>query len=371
MTKKRSPGEGGIWFNKTLGRWVASPTAAQIANGCPPSKTWSSANKTAAIVKRSHWEPPPPPAKVCEMTVAEWVEQWIEVYLPRDQNRGSTNSRDITLLRVHVVPSVLGKSRMDAVTGEMVEDWLDGLVNTVTREPLADSSRNKIFTILHKVLRTAAKRGHILADPMADLRAPRPNQPRKKILSEQQIRTILDDMETTTRQGYAPIVRFLAMTGCRCGEAAALTWDSVDFDRLTIRIDSTLSRAGEAGPTKTRAGSRTLPLTPGVGKVLRSRWEARQGPYVFSREDGSPQPPDRVLQAFQKSAQKAGISTESCDVHALRHASIRRMLEITKDPRLVADHHGDRDLRTVLEVYHSISNERAYDGAAAVADQFA
>jgi integrase len=61
--------------------------------------------------------------------------------------------------------------------------------------------------------------------------------------------------------------RFLAFTGCRKGEAAAVRWQDVDFARGVIRV---------AG-TKTEAAAREVPIIPAARSLLeriRARREA-------------------------------------------------------------------------------------------------
>jgi integrase len=58
---------------------------------------------------------------------------------------------------------------------------------------------------------------------------------------------ILDGSELACQADLPDLVRFLLGTGCRIGEALALTWPNVDLERHLINIDSTLIRVKGQG----------------------------------------------------------------------------------------------------------------------------
>ena len=71
-----------------------------------------------------------------------------------------------------------------------------------------------------------------------------------------------------------PIVRFLAETGCRKGEAQNLTWGCVDEVNGLVYIES---RDGWA--PKTQSSERSIPLNEALLEEIRKL--PKRGPYVF------------------------------------------------------------------------------------------
>ena len=71
------------------------------------------------------------------------------------------------------------------------------------------------------------------------------------------------------------LVRFLLGTGCRIGEALALTWPNVDLERHVVQVDATLIRVKGQGlmikRPKTKAGSRVLRIPLWLVALLRER----------------------------------------------------------------------------------------------------
>jgi integrase len=71
------------------------------------------------------------------------------------------------------------------------------------------------------------------------------------------------------------LVRFLLGTGCRIGEALALTWPNVDLERHLINIDSTLIRVKGQGllikRPKTKSSISVLRVPLWLVEILRDR----------------------------------------------------------------------------------------------------
>jgi integrase len=99
-----------------------------------------------------------------------------------------------------------------------------------------------------------------------------------KALTANEARTLLTalDADEEARKADVPdLVGFMLATGCRIGEAAAVTWDVLDLDAGTVEIRSTVVRVTGQGlvrkSTKTASGARTLLLPPWCIDRLRSR----------------------------------------------------------------------------------------------------
>ncbi len=113
-----------------------------------------------------------------------------------------------------------------------------------------------------------------------------------------------------------PLVRFLAETGCRKGEAINLTWDCVDEVGGYVEI-----RSREGWTPKTQQSERRIPLNLSLLALIRDL--PKKGPYVFAGEM-----PDRPMANFRKAWKtavgKADIRRRGEQVHippkALRKA---------------------------------------------------
>lgn len=81
------------------------------------------------------------------------------------------------------------------------------------------------------------------------------------------------------QETYRDFFLFLLLTGCRRGEAAALTWEHVDVEQAVISIPSSITKNKQW---------HTLPLSDFLVALLRRRKLLSVGSdYVFPRKDGS------------------------------------------------------------------------------------
>ncbi len=81
--------------------------------------------------------------------------------------------------------------------------------------------------------------------------------------------------ETAVEKDLPDLVEFMLSSGCRIGEALAVSWDEVDLDAASVKVAYTLIRVKGQGlirkTTKTEAGRRTLPLPASTVEMLRRR----------------------------------------------------------------------------------------------------
>jgi integrase len=78
-------------------------------------------------------------------------------------------------------------------------------------------------------------------------------------------------------------------TGMRASELRGLPWDAVDLKAGTITVRQRADESGKIGPTKSRAGRRTVFIPPSLVDLLR-RWKLESGtPLVFATGEGRPE----------------------------------------------------------------------------------
>jgi integrase len=137
-------------------------------------------------------------------------------------------------------------------------------------------------------------------------------------------------------------------TGVRIGEALALKWESVDLGNGLIRIVD----GGSDGSTKTRAGVRTIPMTPDVRKLLEDRQRRLGGRgFVF----GSPVSTLKAWDAhnlredLRDLREAAGV--QSFHFHSCRHTFAVTALAAGVDTYSVAQWLGHADPSITLRVY--------------------
>ncbi|NMM17635.1 MAG: site-specific integrase [Cellulomonas sp.] len=234
---------------------------------------------------------------------------------------------------------------------------------------LADSTIQRIFSVVRLVLDGAVRDGLIAKSPAADIKPPALPTKEARFLPSTEVGRLLAEVRGTR---YEAILTFIAATGVRKGEALALTWPDVDFAGEQIKIRATLARIqGKlvSSSPKTTRSRRTLPLTPGMAALLKtcranqlaeqdhaqSLWQ--EGGFVFTTETGTPLEPRNVLRALTSAASRAGLTGVS--VHTLRHSAATAMLEAGVHLKAVSEILGHSDIRITGDVYGHVSTEVA------------
>jgi integrase len=179
---------------------------------------------------------------------------------------------------------------------------------------------------------------------------------------------------------YGLLWSLIVMTGMRSGEAQAIRWTDIHFDRNTLTIMRTVTR-GTGGTyrigdtTKSRNGRRTIPLPSSLVDPLKahrarqrerrlaaSEWHTGDGDLVFTRPDGRPLPYGMVGKAFKLAVISTGLP--EIGMHGLRHSYATAMLIAGVHPKTVAELIGDK-VATVLRVYSHVTVEARQDASQA------
>ncbi len=164
---------------------------------------------------------------------------------------------------------------------------------------------------------------------------------------------------------FGALLRVLAATGARRGEAYGLRWSDVDVEAGTVSIRHSV--AAVAGgimvkDTKTHAARRFAldPSTLAVLAAQRRRMEARAAAcavafdpngFVFTATgDGSaPLHPDTVSGGFRRLCERAGLP--GIRLHDLRHLHATQLLAAGVPVRTVSGRLGHANASTTLNVY--------------------
>jgi integrase len=182
------------------------------------------------------------------------------------------------------------------------------------------SIRNALAPV-KAMLADAFEEGVIRSNPAAGVRiftpaddGDEPEEEQAKALTEDELRALLE----ATPDEWRLFVEFLAHTGLRIGEAAALRRCDVDFGRRRVMVRRRLYR-GRFGPPKSKYGRRDVPLSTSLAQTL---WRARgtassEAPLFASRTGGHLDASNVAARVFKPAAAEAGVPW--AHFHTLRH----------------------------------------------------
>jgi integrase len=157
------------------------------------------------------------------VTVGTMGEEWIAVH--RATVKPSTFHSDESAWRVHVLP-MWGARSVGSIRHSEVQVWLSDLagrrsVTTVLR----------VHGVIASILDGAVKDKRISSNPARDVKLPRKKKGQRAYLSHSQVERL------AVESAYPDLVRFLAYTGLRWGEATGLRVEHVDRAARRLSIE--------------------------------------------------------------------------------------------------------------------------------------
>lgn len=178
------------------------------------------------------------------------------------------------------------------------------------------------------------------------------------------------------RYRYAPSYVLLLNTGMRIGELTCLTWDDIDFNKKTIRINKTTSlvkNRGQYNTTRKAVNIVTTPKTPNsnryipinetsllVLKELKDRQNKESIPtkFVVSTPEGDMMLVRVMEQTFKRICEEHGVQSKG--LHALRHTFGSMLLEKGVDIKVISKVLGHSTVKFTYDRYiHIINNMEA------------
>lgn len=137
--------------------------------------------------------------------------------------------------------------------------------------------------------------------------------PRDRVMSDAEYKKFFDALEAgKATKAYSPFVfdmiAFIALTGCRGGEAKALIWEEVDLDNNLLRLK------------KSKTGAKSVPVGKAAMDIVRSMLPYKRSPKspVFPAGKNTDAPMVDIRKAWQFVMRTANI-TGLC-THDLRHS---------------------------------------------------
>ena len=220
-------------------------------------------------------------------TVAQAGELWINSVRAKARERGTIRSYQ-EHIDVHIKPR-LGHIRLTDLTLPKVNAFKDSL-----RASLSHAMTRKVMGSLNRLLANAQVRGlvarNVGRDMPSDRSSGRDQEPLRvgtDIPSIEEVQHILH----AAKGRWRPLLMVAAFTGLRSSELRGLRWPDLELTlpigRLHVR--QRLDAWGHAGPPKSKAGYRTIPLLSVVVNTL-LQWK-QECPQMDSGErdrDGKP-----------------------------------------------------------------------------------
>jgi integrase len=325
-------------------------------------------------------------------SVAEFLEQdWLPAV--RRELADSTWESYARNIRLHIRPRI-GGMQLNQVDGGVLNRLYSDLLEGGRRQGqqsagLKPRTVRYIHTILSGAFDDAVKWKRIVVSPAPQATPPSASAskaPEMRTWSGAHVRQFLKLCEGD--RYYYPFA-FLALTGCRRGEALGLRWADLDWERKTAAIRQTVipltkpggvGREGKIVPRTKTDRARVIEMDSATNATLRSL-KARQAEerllmgagyqdndLVFCRPDGRPYHPEAFSKTFDRRLRQAAFTElPVLRLHDLRHTWATLALAAGVDVTIVARRLGHGSPATTWATYQHVVTGMQADAAEKVA----
>ena len=343
---------------------------------------------SVAVTQGSYFEP-------SKISLADWLDVWLKDYC--GDKKYLTVKHYKAQCETHIKPA-LGAVKLSKLTTPQIQSFYNELgrtgreirqrdkktgKETVSYAPLAAKSIRNIHGILIKALNVAIDVGYLNSNPADRVALPRNEKKEINPLDDNQIAAFYKEAESDE---FCYLLRLIPFTGLREAEAMGLTWDCVDFEAGTLKINKQLVKRPNAAGGFTLAETknskiRVIKPAPMVMQQLKKRqlqqieqrlaagefWQGwqdeqqRKTALVFTTATGGNLSPQTVYNHCKKVLEKVGAG-DRC-VHDLRHTYAVLSLQNGDDVKTVQGNLGHATAAFTLDVYGHVSERMKEDSA--------
>lgn len=169
-----------------------------------------------------------------KVSLRVYASTWIAGRTLKPKTRAGYQS----LLVSRILP-VFGDVELIRINRDEVRTWVAGMVD----EGLSASRVKQARALLAEILGQAVDDGVLGRNPAAGVSTPQKKPRRQRYLTPDQVERLAEACEL--RQDTAgTLVRFLAWSGLRWGEAVALRWENVNVVRRRVQVRTSATEVG-------------------------------------------------------------------------------------------------------------------------------
>lgn len=351
MAKRNYNGEGTVFFNQKLNRWVAQFTDPFTKK----RKTLYDKDEKTLKKKLRDAIRDAENGKFVDKskeTIPGIAEKIIERKHEANITGSSAYLRSLGTLAI-IKKSDIAETPIQNITKDDLQEFF------YTLKDYSNSYIGKIFQLIKVTFEEAVKDELIVKNPMLHIVKPKSNKQDKKVeaLTLEQHQKFLTSLEN---EPYKNIFLVAINTGMRCGEILALQPEDIDFEKNVIKVSKTITRNDfdaytlKKG-TKTYAGTREVPFDNDLKSVLTDSIANKSNNEfgLIYALDGKIIRPSSLNTVFKRICKNLGFEG-SFNFHMLRHTFATRCIESGMPAHVLQKLLGHTDVSITINTYTSI-----------------
>ncbi|GAB2025853.1 site-specific integrase [Lactovum odontotermitis] len=282
-----------------------------------------------------------PEIKAREISLADFVEQWAEIYKKPHVKERTWQKYKVVFNNVR---KYFGDTPIGKITNLSYQEVFNELSTHYTQETLKN---------LHVPIKSAVKvalRDRVLTHDFTDgaiIKSTVENMPiSEKFLEEEEYLHVIEVTEKRFETPSYFFIYLVAMTGMRFSEALGVTWSDINFKDKVLSVNKTYDQiyTHDFATTKNVSSNREIPLSENTVKALKNY---KKNFWVKNNQN-------RLIANISSNAVNKTlrhIVERKVHVHSLRHTYasflISKQIELISISKIL----GHKDLTITLEVY--------------------
>lgn len=258
-----------------------------------------------------------------EKTVGQVCKEYLEDVKSRCGELSPAFEQYERYIRLYVAP-VCSSKKICKMT---LRDW-QNVINSAhgRNKALSEKTLKSLRGIISGVIKFGYE-DYQCELPRGDLYIPKGHfKTEREILQREDVKRLLEPSDLW----YAPLFRFLLLTGCRPGEALGLQIDDIRGDCVVIR--RSVNARGQITEGKNSNARRMIPIGTLASSVLRQTIERNdtynlRSPWIFCSPDGTKGNQSTMRNQWLKLKEERGLPEKS-SVYSLRHTFISMMKNV-------------------------------------------
>lgn len=299
-----------------------------------------------------------------EMRLDDYITQW----LPKADCMPITRKGYESVLRKHVLP-LIGAKKISQITRGVVR----GVLADLTASGVGAATVGQCKAALGAAFRPLVESEQVATNPTHGIKVRRNTKAITHVLEEGEFQRILLGLTAPART----FASFLVVSGCRFGEATALTPADINFATGEVYVQRRVSEVGKARNNgqrfivvdATKSGyKRSFVVPKGMLDELKHHIEQHRlepNDLLFSKgavlghgKLDAYLPRDAWRKTWKEAIVKSGIDWQP-RTHDLRHANATALLKNGVDVHEVKERLGHQSIRTTEKYLHRIRSQQS------------
>ncbi|MGN6607171.1 MAG: tyrosine-type recombinase/integrase [Jatrophihabitans sp.] len=285
--------------------------------------------------------------KAGRITVGEWAQLWLD---SKVDLKPSTRRDYESLLQAHILPT-WGATPLNRLKHEDVTIWMASM----TARGLSASRARAAHGALSQIMKLAVRSGRVARNPAEHVPLPRVGRSQKRYLTMAEVERL-----AAAAGAHRTVVLFLAYTGVRYGEMAALRVGRLDLLRRRATISESMTEvAGRLVLTEPKTHrTRDVPIPRFLVDDLAVMVQDKQlDDLVFTGVTGAPLRLSHFRRRiFQPAVAAAGL--DGLTPHGLRHTAASLAIASGADVKVVQTMLGHASATMTLDLYGHLYADR-------------